>query len=64
MHLEHDDNMALIKDVAWGVDSHAWEVLNLLWIPAHIVIYTSLGGVSDRKSCGAIKTANQINLSK
>ena len=34
LNLEHDDHMTLIEDVAWSVDGHPWEVLDLLWIPA------------------------------
>ena len=33
LNLEHDDHMTLIEDVAWSVDGHPWEVLDLLWIP-------------------------------
>ena len=33
LNLEHDDHMTLIEDVAWSVDGHPWEMLDLLWIP-------------------------------
>ena len=32
-HLEHNDDMTLIEDVAGGVDGHPREVLDLLGIP-------------------------------
>ena len=42
LYLEHDDNVALVENVAGSIDGHPGEVLDLLWVPGLLVVIISL----------------------